>query len=145
MVPASRPRLVIVVVVNEPEGEKYYGGEVAGPVFKRIAGKALGYLGVKPDRFEQGAATVSKPARPATDGFVALEDPAPPLPGEGGPRGRILVPDFTGMSVGEVITEAHKAGLRLELLGSGQATGQSPGPGPSSVETLVRVSFRPPG
>jgi cell division protein FtsI (penicillin-binding protein 3) len=145
VVPVSKPRLAIVVVVNDPDGEKHYGGEVAGPIFKRIAGKALGYLGVKPDRFERSTKAARRPQRPATEGFVVMSDPAPPLPGEGRPRGRILVPDFTGMSITEVITEARKAGLRLELLGSGRAVAQSPGPGPTPQGTLCRVSFRPPG
>jgi cell division protein FtsI (penicillin-binding protein 3) len=144
VVPASRPRLVVVVVVNEPNGEKHYGGEVAGPVFKRIAGKALGYLGVHPDR--KGPQERPEPGTVPSEGYVAMdEDPAPPLPGEGGPRGRILVPDFTGMSLGEAITTANRAGLKLEVIGSGRAVAQSPGPGPSPTNTLCRVSFRPPG
>ncbi|MFH1130965.1 MAG: penicillin-binding protein 2 [Pseudomonadota bacterium] len=50
IVPVEKPRLVIAVVVNEPSGKKHYGGEVAAPIFKQIAEKALGYLGVKPDK-----------------------------------------------------------------------------------------------
>lgn len=47
-VPARHPRLVITVVVHEPQGSIYYGGEVAAPVFREIAAKALPYLGVWP-------------------------------------------------------------------------------------------------
>jgi cell division protein FtsI (penicillin-binding protein 3) len=140
-VPASRPRLVIVVAVNEPDGEKHYGGEVAGPVFRRIAEKSLAYLGVKPDR--QGPRAKPSPGKPASEGYVSV-DPAPPLPGHGGPRGRILVPDFTGMSITEVVTQARRVGLEVELLGSGRAVAQSPGPGPTTEDTVCRVSFRPP-
>ncbi|MCE5333434.1 MAG: penicillin-binding protein 2 [Desulfobacteraceae bacterium] len=46
-VPAEQPRLVISVVVHEPQGA-IYGGVVAGPVFRNIAAKALPYLGVMP-------------------------------------------------------------------------------------------------
>ena len=47
-VPARRPRLVIVVVVDDP-WPSYHGGSVAAPVFSRIAERSLLYLGVPPD------------------------------------------------------------------------------------------------
>ena len=46
-VPAEKPKLVITVVVHEPQGASY-GGVVAAPVFRDIAAKALPYLGVMP-------------------------------------------------------------------------------------------------
>ncbi|GJL53770.1 MAG: penicillin-binding protein [Nitrospirales bacterium] len=46
-VPAEDPRLAILVVIDEPEG-KGYGGEVAAPVFRKVAGKALRQLNVMP-------------------------------------------------------------------------------------------------
>jgi len=48
MVPASRPRLVILVSVDEPRGA-IWGGVVAAPAFARIADFALQYLEVAPD------------------------------------------------------------------------------------------------
>ena len=50
LVPASNPRLVIVVVVNEPKGDEHYGGQVAAPVFSRIAAGAMRLLNVAPDK-----------------------------------------------------------------------------------------------
>jgi len=50
LVPASSPRLVIVVVVNEPKGDEHYGGQVAAPVFSRIASGAMRILSVSPDK-----------------------------------------------------------------------------------------------
>jgi cell division protein FtsI/penicillin-binding protein 2 len=47
VVPSDRPRLAILVVVDEPRGA-YYGGVVAAPVFSRIASQALWVLGVPP-------------------------------------------------------------------------------------------------
>lgn len=47
--PMSDPRLVIAVMVDEPSGKEYYGGQVAGPVFGQIASGALRALGVAPD------------------------------------------------------------------------------------------------
>jgi len=49
MVPATAPRLVIVVVVDEPKGAAYYGGDVAAPVFAAVAAGALRILAVPPD------------------------------------------------------------------------------------------------
>src|SRR5581483_9973301 len=48
MVPASKPRLVILVAVDEPHGQ-IFGGLVAAPAFKEIAKFALQYLEVPPD------------------------------------------------------------------------------------------------
>ncbi len=48
IVPASAPRLAIVVVVDEPKGA-YYGGDVAAPVFSAVATGALRLLAVPPD------------------------------------------------------------------------------------------------
>lgn len=47
--PASDPRLVIAVMIDEPGGKHYYGGEVAGPVFSRVMAGALRLLSVSPD------------------------------------------------------------------------------------------------
>ena len=49
MAPASDPRLVTVVVINEPQGDAYHGGEVAAPVFSRITAAALRLLNIAPD------------------------------------------------------------------------------------------------
>jgi len=48
MVPADAPRLVTVVVIHEPSAGKFYGGEVAAPVFSRIMSGALRQLNVPP-------------------------------------------------------------------------------------------------
>jgi cell division protein FtsI (penicillin-binding protein 3) len=37
------------VIIDEPQGKKYYGGVVAAPVFKKIAQQTLNYLNVPPD------------------------------------------------------------------------------------------------
>ena len=47
--PLSRPRLSIVVVVDEPAGKAYHGGQVAAPVFAEVASAALRVLGIAPD------------------------------------------------------------------------------------------------
>ncbi|MDX2457155.1 MAG: penicillin-binding transpeptidase domain-containing protein [Gammaproteobacteria bacterium] len=49
MAPASDPRLVMVVMVDEPGNGAYYGGQVAAPVFSRVMSGALRLLAVPPD------------------------------------------------------------------------------------------------
>ncbi len=47
--PVSDPRVVIAVMIDEPSGGAYYGGQVAAPVFAQIAGATLRTLQVAPD------------------------------------------------------------------------------------------------
>ena len=47
--PISNPRIVTVVVVNEPQGQKYFGGQVAAPIFSLIVSGALRIMGKPPD------------------------------------------------------------------------------------------------
>ncbi len=49
MAPLSNPRLVMAVVIDEPRGKYYYGGQVAAPVFSRVMSEALRLLNVPPD------------------------------------------------------------------------------------------------
>jgi cell division protein FtsI (penicillin-binding protein 3) len=49
MAPASDPRLVMVVMVDDPGGDQYYGGQVAAPVFAKVMEGALRMLDVAPD------------------------------------------------------------------------------------------------
>lgn len=49
MAPISEPRLVVVVVIDEPGGEEYYGGQVAAPVYAEIMARTMRVLGVPPD------------------------------------------------------------------------------------------------
>ncbi len=49
LIPASHPRLATVVVIDQPTGPLYYGGEVAAPVFSSVMGGAMRLLDVPPD------------------------------------------------------------------------------------------------
>ncbi len=52
-VPVHRPILSIIVVINDPQNGKYYGGEVAAPVFKVVAEESLRHLGIFPSYLEK--------------------------------------------------------------------------------------------
>jgi cell division protein FtsI (penicillin-binding protein 3) len=170
IVPADRPRVVIAVMVDEPHGI-HYGGVVAAPAFKQIAEAALRYLGVPPSVPIVAKADKETPAKkgkarvkaqrpveaegPGVDAPAGLPAPADEsemaLDGAGddeAPAGEgadISVPDFRGMTLGQAIRAAHRAGVALELEGSGLAVSQKPEPGPGAHGTVCRVSFRPGG
>lgn len=55
-VPAHDPKIVAVVSIHEPKGEEYGGGQVAAPVFAKIAAGAMRILNVPPDTEEEGQA-----------------------------------------------------------------------------------------
>jgi cell division protein FtsI (penicillin-binding protein 3) len=49
--PASDPRLVCIVVINDPTGEEYYGGLVAAPLFSEVMTGAMRILNIPPDDY----------------------------------------------------------------------------------------------
>jgi cell division protein FtsI (penicillin-binding protein 3) len=53
MAPAEDPRLVLVVMFEEPQGNNYYGSQVAAPVFAEVMEHALRLLNIPPDGDEQ--------------------------------------------------------------------------------------------
>ena len=54
MVPAEDPRLVMVVMIDEPRNGAYFGGEVSAPVFSKVMAGAMRLLDVPPDSVEAG-------------------------------------------------------------------------------------------
>ena len=62
MAPISKPEIVVVVVINDPGGDLYHGGEVAAPVFSRVMKGALRVLNIAPDA--QKVQTASKHIKP---------------------------------------------------------------------------------
>ncbi len=50
--PASNPRLVCVVVINDPTGDEYYGGLVAAPLFSEVMTGAMRILNIPPDDYQ---------------------------------------------------------------------------------------------
>ena len=113
-VPADRPQLVILVVVDDPRGGQY-GGEVAAPAFKEIAEASLRYMGVAP----------SIPSR-------SLQTPVPLLAAfsqQKSVRTDAGVPDVLGLDARAAVASATAAGFRVRTLGSGVVQSQIPLPG----------------
>jgi cell division protein FtsI (penicillin-binding protein 3) len=131
-VPADQPRLVILVVIDEPRGE-YYGGTVAAPVFREVAEGTLRYLGVPP----------SIPSR--TIGVDApLLAAFSQSNGHAGPAN--AVPDLRGLDARAAIARAVASGLRVRAIGSGVVTSQDPVPGvalPANRQVKLLLSEKP--
>lgn len=49
LAPASDPKIVVVVIINEPKGDEHFGGQVAAPVFSKITSGAMRILNIAPD------------------------------------------------------------------------------------------------
>jgi len=136
-VPLEHPRLVILVVIDEPKGIPY-GGVVAAPVFSEIGLWSLNHLQVNPKirLVEKGIdareKTSSRSASTQTDRV--------PISVKTG-----FLPDFRGLGMRKVISEARSLGLKTLLEGSGLAVKQNPKPGsPLQKVHTVKVIFRPP-
>ena len=56
LAPVEDPRVVTVVVINDPQGEDYGGGAVAAPVFSAVTRGALRLLGATPSEFPEAVA-----------------------------------------------------------------------------------------
>jgi cell division protein FtsI (penicillin-binding protein 3) len=150
IVPANDPRLVIGVMVDEPQ-PVHFGGLVSAPVFKEIAEAALRYLGVPP------STPLTAKREPETVVKVSLEDelregaggdlPALIVEGEASAgeaeAEEVTVPSFLGMSIAEAIRAARQAGVELVPEGSGVAIAQVPAAGGHPRGSVCRVSFRP--
>ncbi len=60
VIPANDPRLVMVVMVDDPKGEQYYGGLIAAPVFSEVMAGAMRLLNVAPDNLPELHLQVAK-------------------------------------------------------------------------------------
>lgn len=143
--PADDPRLVVVVMIDEPRGA-HVGGLVSAPVFARVAAGQLARFDIWT---EPQIAPLVAPVLQADGGTPepepAIQRPAP------GPElqvtrlgGRLLVPDFAGRSLTEVLAAAQHGELRVETSGLGRAVSQEPAAGSILAGgASVRVLFEP--
>lgn len=138
--PANDPKIVIVVVLDDPVGQ-YYGGIVAAPVFRAVAEEALWSMGVPPapDTYEDPKHPKKPEEAPATPAPVASSQPAS-QPAAWSARVQAGVPDFAGLTVGDALRLARLQGLSLSVQGTGLAVSQDPAPGAQA--TSVTVTFR---
>ena len=130
-VPADRPRLAILVVIDEPRGE-HYGGAVAAPAFREIAEGTLRYMGVQPSLPSRSIQV----DRPLLATFSQPRTPSGPMSG---------VPDLRGLDARAAIARAVSSGLTVRTVGSGVVISQEPEPGgalPAHRSVVLRLEAR---
>ena len=131
--PADKPRMLMVVVVDEPEKKKY-GGLAAAPVFREVGAWTMNRLQINPDM--RLVHKEDRPEEPSKKGAVRV------VVTQEGPG---LLPDFKGRTIRDVLKTGRSLGLEVVPEGTGLAYSQQPLPGlPLDKITQVRVSFRPP-
>jgi cell division protein FtsI (penicillin-binding protein 3) len=120
---AEESRLVLLVVVDEPQ-ESNYGGVVAAPVFRAIIEKVLPYLDVHP----KGTLMVKRESD-----FTPEEASSTKSPIEAGKMGKgagaVVMPDLTGLSKRRALSRIEGRGLIIKLSGNGKVVEQTPKPG----------------
>ncbi|MFH2013075.1 MAG: penicillin-binding protein [Pseudomonadota bacterium] len=126
--PADDPSIAILVLVDEPRGI-YYGGEVAAPVFKKVAEETMHYMGILPANIVvQNNITppkvFSKPKEPESLGKdTNTEEDVTDKPE------KCIMPDFTGMSIRQILRIINNYNVDIRIIGSGRAIEQSLKPG----------------
>jgi len=158
--PVNHPAVVIIVVIDEPEGA-YHGGDVAAPVFREIAEQILPDLSVSPDvEMKPGTQLIAQTSRPSPQQVKedqlqteAREATLPKVAARSfsgqkevvfavATKRAALMPDLRGQSVRDVMRMCQQLGLRLEARGEGHALRQVPEPGAEVDPGLVvRVDF----
>jgi hypothetical protein len=133
--PSRNPVFTIVVIIDSPHGRNaYYGGTVAGPVFKRIAEAALRQYGVPSflnppqpvllARREVGLETGAR-EQPAS----VIVDAAPVSALGPSPAANPVLPDLRGLGARDALKTLAQLGVNARLQGIGLVIDQKPAPG----------------
>ena len=106
--PTNDPEVTLLVIIDEPSGGNYYGGQIAAPVAAKIFQQMFRYLNVEPssDPFEVQA----------------------PAPASAQQDIRATVPDVVGLDVESARRQIGEAGLRMRVEGRGTAVSQDVAP-----------------
>jgi stage V sporulation protein D (sporulation-specific penicillin-binding protein) len=122
--PSRNPVVTVLVVIDSPRVGGYYGGVVAGPVFKRIAEAAIQHIGVpRSINPEQPVMVARRSAEPVTQ--VAYGPPAV-LPAGAAPTRDGVMPDLRGLSARSAVRTLARAGFTSRVAGQGVVTAQDP-------------------
>jgi len=125
--PVTDPKILVVVVVNEPQ-KGFHGGVVAAPTFRRIAQQALHALQVPPERTKEKAEKVAALDNGVTSqsSLVALQ---PVAYGRTKYKQAMVMPDLTGLSLRAALNRLKNFAGSLDIHGCGRVVGQNPEPG----------------
>jgi len=115
--PVDNPRFVILVMIDEPSGASYYGGQVAAPVFREVARDILRYLEIPPN------AAVNQ---------LEVEKE----------KGGVVVPNLTNLTLADARKEINNTGLKLRTVGSGKLSmEQTPKPGVKVAPGTMVIAY----
>ncbi|MGQ9646772.1 MAG: penicillin-binding protein [Thermodesulfobacteriota bacterium] len=123
-VPPEDPKIVLLVVIDEPQGSNT-GGVVAAPVFKAVMEKVLPYLNVHPRGTLMVKNTVgaylnqARPWKEATIDGISV--------GKGAEK--TIMPDLTGLPMRRALSRIEGKGLIIKFSGNGRVVEQTPKPG----------------
>ncbi|HEY2798198.1 MAG TPA: penicillin-binding transpeptidase domain-containing protein [Thermoanaerobaculia bacterium] len=139
--PAEKPRVVAVVVVEEPQG-KYYAADVAAPLFQRVVSQALGILRVAPQD-QRVPATVLAEAGPRAAPPEYIGGVVPVSSRRGPPRAELApepTPSVRGLPASQALALFARLGVLARIQGSGFVVAQDPPAGtpirPGAIHTL---------
>ena len=152
LVPAHDPKVVIAVMLDEPEGDpdtaadksidevlRKDAGYVAAPLFAEIARKVMYRLGVVPDLETTAQVAGGKPATPVRKKAGGPYLPPLPVPE------KVAMPDFRGRSLADSLELMSENHLNCQVTGHGQVVSQQPEPGgPIHACKLVLAPVLPP-
>lgn len=153
--PVNTPVVTILVVLDSPVGA-HFGGDVGGPVFKRISEQVLAYLEVSHDvpatqntetAKNQHAAPHATPGADANRArfqAAVAKSPSKAAPANTisfGDEDAVVVPDFSGQGLRGVMETCTRLGLVPSPIGSGVAVEQSPVAG-ERLQRGSRVTVR---
>ena len=117
--PVEDPIFTVLVMIDDPRGGDFYGGQIAAPVASRIFTQLLRYAHVEPSSNTFAETTSEREKGRSDDEEKRMEAAATP------PEGKAVVPDFTGLSLREAARLAELRGLTFESEGTGAAVSQS--------------------
>jgi cell division protein FtsI (penicillin-binding protein 3) len=164
--PVNHPAVTVVVILDSAVG-LHQGGQIAAPVFQRVAQQTLAYLNVPHDtelkprplqmaRVKDSELSESSPDRLGGAPEVAAPaigaQPAPAeaaqaslLPASGtvvlDVEGGVVVPSFLGRPVRAAIELSQDSGVEIDIIGNGVAREQAPPPG-ARIPEGARVAVR---
>jgi cell division protein FtsI (penicillin-binding protein 3) len=123
-VPPDDPKIVLLVVIDEPQGSRT-GGAVAAPVFKAIMEKVLPYLNVHP----RGTLMVKNTLNSYSKQEAPWKEPMIDGVKVGKGAEKAVMPDLTGLPMRRALSRIEGKGLIIKLSGNGRVVEQTPRPG----------------
>jgi cell division protein FtsI (penicillin-binding protein 3) len=135
-VPVDEPRLVMLVMLDEPKNEKW-GSEAAAPIFSAIGGPVLRYLEIPP----RDTTPLQIVTGPGADTQIAgrIRPASMSIETEVG-----VMPDLRGTTLRKALATLTPLGVRVQLTGRGRVVEQAPAPGaPLDENQLARLTLSP--